>query len=59
MQDLMFEAALAGVIVTMLLALIRAILGPTVFDRILALNMFGTDCAVNRRGGLWAGRPDF
>ena len=31
-----------GVIVTMALALSRAIAGPTVFDRILALNMFGT-----------------
>lgn len=35
-------AAMAGVLVTMALALGRAMLGPTVFDRILALNMFGT-----------------
>jgi len=35
-------AALAGVLLTMALALARAVLGPTTFDRILALNMFGT-----------------
>jgi len=34
--------ALVGILVTMGLALTRAALGPTVFDRILALNMFGT-----------------
>lgn len=32
----------AAILVTMILALIRAMLGPTVFDRVLALNMFGT-----------------
>ena len=31
-----------AVLVTMTLALLRATLGPTVFDRVLALNMFGT-----------------
>ncbi len=31
-----------AILVTMILALIRAMLGPTVFDRVLALNMFGT-----------------
>jgi multicomponent Na+:H+ antiporter subunit F len=38
----MFLAALAAILVTMALALVRAALGPTVFDRILAVNMFGT-----------------
>ena len=38
----MFVAVLAAILVTMGLALSRAALGPTVFDRILALNMFGT-----------------
>ena len=33
---------IGAVLVTMGLALTRAWLGPTVFDRILALNMFGT-----------------
>ncbi|EMB19159.1 multiple resistance and pH regulation protein F [Rhodopirellula europaea 6C] len=35
-------ATSAAVLVTMTLALIRAMAGPTVFDRVLALNMFGT-----------------
>ena len=38
----MFVAAAIAVLVTMGLALVRALLGPTVFDRILALNMVGT-----------------
>ena len=38
----MFAVATAAILVTMSLALARAALGPTVFDRILALNMFGT-----------------
>ncbi|NMH60535.1 pH regulation protein F [Alteromonas sp. MYP5] len=31
-----------SILVTMALALARALAGPTVFDRILAVNMFGT-----------------
>ncbi|MFT5301358.1 MAG: multicomponent Na+:H+ antiporter subunit F [Mariniblastus sp.] len=31
-----------AILITMTLALIRAMLGPTIFDRVLALNMFGT-----------------
>ena len=56
----MFSAALAGILVTMLLALIRAVLGPTVFDRILAVNMFGT-MTVLMIGvlGYMTKRPDF
>jgi multicomponent Na+:H+ antiporter subunit F len=38
----MFLAAMAAVLITMSLALARAAKGPTVFDRILALNMFST-----------------
>ena len=38
----MFAATIVAIIVTMGLALTRAMLGPTVFDRVLALNMFGT-----------------
>lgn len=37
-----FAVALAAIFVTMSLALARAMLGPSVFDRIVALNMFGT-----------------
>lgn len=38
----MYVVAAISVLITMSLALLRATLGPTVFDRILALNMFGT-----------------
>jgi multicomponent Na+:H+ antiporter subunit F len=38
----MFQLAMFGVLATMGLALARALKGPTVFDRILAVNMFGT-----------------
>ena len=42
----MFAAASAGVVVTMLLALIRALIGPNVYNRILAVNTFGTLCVM-------------
>lgn len=39
---MMLVAAAGAVLVVMFLVLIRALLGPTVYDRILAVNMFGT-----------------
>jgi multicomponent Na+:H+ antiporter subunit F len=38
----MLLAASAAILVTLALALARALLGPTLFDRIAAINMFGT-----------------
>jgi multicomponent Na+:H+ antiporter subunit F len=38
----MFAAATAGILVSMTLALVRALLGPTVYDRVMAVNVFGT-----------------
>ncbi len=38
----MHGIVVGAIVVTMSLALLRAARGPTVFDRILALNMFGT-----------------
>ncbi|MCC2616267.1 pH regulation protein F [Aestuariibacter halophilus] len=38
----LFSAGAIAVMVTMALAVARAIAGPTIFDRILAVNMFGT-----------------
>ena len=38
----MFIAALLAILVTMGLALARALLGPRTYDRIAAVNMFGT-----------------
>ena len=56
----MFGAALAGLLVCMVLTLIRAILGPTVFDRVLAVNSFGTKTVLLiALYGFLSGRPDF
>ena len=56
----MFTAAAAALLVTMALALIRAIKGPTVYDRILAANMFGTKTVLTIAVlGFLAGRPQF
>lgn len=38
----MLIAAAIAIVVTMTLALCRALAGPSVYDRILAVNMFGT-----------------
>lgn len=39
---MMFAAAAIAMLATMVLAMVRALAGPTVFDRIAALNMVGT-----------------
>lgn len=38
----MYYAVTIALLVTMALALARALLGPTVYDRVLAVNMLGT-----------------
>ena len=38
----MFLAAAIAILIAMALALTRALLGPTVYDRMLAVNVFGT-----------------
>ncbi len=38
----MLTAAIAAVLMTMLFALIRTVIGPTEYDRMLAANSFGT-----------------
>ena len=56
----MFEVGTVAVVATMVLVLVRAILGPSVYDRILAVNSFGTKTVLLL--GLWGfmtGRPDF
>ena len=56
----MFQVALLGVLITMVLGLVRAAKGPTVFDRILAVNMFGTMIMMLIAiCGFHFGRPDF
>ena len=57
---MMFVAASAALLVTMLLALIRAFAGPTIYDRILAVNTFGTKTVLMIAVlGFLMGRPDF
>jgi len=56
----MFVMAMVGVLVTMFLALARAAIGPTVFDRILAANMFGTKTVLLIAvAGFLTGRPEW
>ena len=39
---MMYAVAIVAILITILLALVRALLGPTVYDRIAAMNMLGT-----------------
>lgn len=56
----MFAAAAIAIIITMVLAIIRGFIGPTLYDRILAVNMFGTQTVlVIAILGFMMGRPDF
>lgn len=56
----MFAAAIVAVLVTMVLALARALMGPTVYDRILAVNAVGTKTVIIiALHGFLTGRPEF
>jgi len=56
----MFAVAAAAVLVTLALAIARAILGPTVFDRVLAGNSVGTLAILLLAViGFLTGRPEF
>ena len=56
----MFVGAMAGIVITMFVALIRTLRGPTAFDRILAANMFGTKTMLLIAvSGFMTGRPDW
>jgi len=56
----MFFAVALALVVTMALALARALLGPTVYDRVLSVNMFGTKTVLLLSVvALLYGRPDF
>lgn len=56
----MFTAASIAILVTMALAIIRAFVGPTLYDRILAVNMFGTKTVlIIAVLGFLMGRPEF
>lgn len=56
----MFAAASAALLVALLLALVRAWLGPSVFDRVLAANTIGTLAVLLLAViGFLTGRPEF
>lgn len=56
----MFAVVSIAILVTMALALLRALLGPSVYDRVLAVNMFGTKTALLLAVVAFLyGRPDF
>ena len=56
----MFFAATLAILVAMGIALARALLGPTIYDRVLAVNTFGTKTVLLiALLGFLTGRPDF
>jgi len=56
----MFIAATLALVVAMALALVRAVLGPTLYDRVLAVNSFGTKTVlIIGVLGFLTERPDF
>jgi len=57
---MLYYVVIFALILTMGLALVRAILGPTVYDRVLAVNMFGTKTVLLLSViSFFFGRPDF
>ena len=56
----MFVAATAGILISMTLAIVRALLGPTMYDRVLAVNTFGTKTVLLIAAlGFLTERPEF
>ena len=56
----MLVAATIAVLVVMVMAISRGIMGPTLYDRILAINMFGTKTVLLiSLLGFLMGRPEF
>ena len=57
---MLFGIVTAGILVAMAMALTRALLGPTVYDRVLAVNTFGTKTVLLIAAlGFLTGRPEF
>lgn len=56
----MFSVAICAILLTMILALYRGIRGPSLYDRILAVNSFGTKTVlIIAVHGFFDGRPEF
>jgi len=57
---MIYYAVIIAILVTMALALARALIGPSVYDRVLAVNMFGTKTVLLLAViSYFMGRPDF
>lgn len=57
---MIYHGAVVAILVTMVLALTRALLGPSLYDRVLAVNMFGTKAVLLLAlAAFMSGRPDF
>ena len=57
---MIFSFAILALLIAMGLVLIRLIKGPTLYDRVLAVNSFGTHTVLLIGVvGFWNGRPDF
>jgi len=56
----MYILVSVAILVTMVLALVRALMGPSVYDRVLAVNVFGTKTVLLLSViAFLYGRPDF
>lgn len=56
----MYYVVTIATLITMALALVRALLGPSIYDRLLAANMFGTKTVLLLSVVAFLyGRPDF
>ena len=56
----MYVVVSLAILITMVLALVRALRGPSVYDRVLAVNMFGTKTVLLLSViAFLFGRPDF
>lgn len=56
----MITVAIIAIFVVMILSIIRAFIGPSLYDRILAVNMFGTKTVLLiALLGFIMGRPEF
>ncbi len=56
----MLAVIAVALLVVMALAVARALLGPTIYDRILAVNLFGTKTVLLIAVmSVFAGRPDY
>lgn len=59
MEWIYFVTCIA-ILITMILAVVRGLVGPTIFDRVLAVNMFGTKTVLFIAVvSFLTGRPDF